>query len=94
MGTLFIPAGKRLSQKQQWIAHARRKRGGIVIDRGCKQAVLKRGTSILPVGVMKIRGPFKKGDCIGVYDEAGREIGIGLSNYHSNEFEGMMGRRR
>jgi len=93
IGTLFVPSKKGLSQKERWIAHSRKKRGGIIIDNGCRRAVLKRGISILPVGVLSIKGSFKKGDSIIIYDEKGSEIGIGLSNYDSLEFKDIIGKK-
>ncbi len=91
IGTFFIPSSRGLSQNERWIAHSRRKNGGIVIDDGCRDAVLKYGKSILPVGVKSIKGVFEKGDSIRVFDIAGKEIGVGLTNYSSHEFDEILG---
>jgi glutamate 5-kinase len=92
-GTFFVPSERGLSQNERWIAHSRKKKGGIVIDDGCRDAVLKRGKSILPVGVKAVKGSFEKGDSIRVYDAAGREIGVGLANYGSKEFKDILGQK-
>jgi glutamate 5-kinase len=92
-GTFFVPGEQRLSRKARWIAHSRRRRGGIVVDGGCRTAVLKKGKSILPIGVVEIRGTFSRGDSITVYDPDGKEIGTGLSNYDSEAFKTVMGRK-
>lgn len=91
-GTYFVAAPQGLSQKERWIAHTRKKRGGIVVDAGCREAVL-RGKSILPVGVKSIKGTFSKGDSIHVWDSDGGEIGVGLTNYGSDEFNEVIGRK-
>lgn len=92
-GTFFVPDKKGLSQKERWIAHSRKKRGGIVIDDGCLEAVLCKGRSILPVGVRSMKGSFEKGDSIRVWDLKGREIGVGLTNYSSEEFKTILGQK-
>jgi glutamate 5-kinase len=93
VGTYFAPSKRGLSLKERWIAHSRKKRGGIVIDDGCREAVLRKGKSILPVGVKAVRGSFEKGDTIRVYGQDGKEIGVGLTNYGSQEFKAILGQK-
>jgi glutamate 5-kinase len=93
VGTFFVPMARRLSQKARWIAHSQPRRGGIVVDAGCRAAVLEKGRSILPVGVINVRGTFQRGDSIAIYDAEGQEIGIGLSNYGDEDFRQIMGQK-
>ena len=37
--------------------------------------------SILPVGILRYEGEFRKGDLIDIYSERGKKLGIGLSRY-------------
>ncbi|MBL8025771.1 MAG: glutamate 5-kinase [Fibrobacteres bacterium] len=84
-GTYFVPSARGLSLKKRWFAHTRKKKGAIVIDDGCRDALVKKGRSILPVGVRDVKGSFEKGDSITVLDLSGSVIGVGLSNYSAKE---------
>ena len=37
--------------------------------------------SLLPIGVIGVKGDFKKGDAIFIRDEKGNHVASGLSNY-------------
>jgi len=68
IGTLFIP-GRRLSARERWILHAKPK--GIIHVNECAVKVLKKGkSSLLPIGIEKIKGQFKKGDVVMINDFA------------------------
>lgn len=41
----------------------------------------KQLISILPVGVLRYEGEFRKGDLIDIYSEGGKKLGIGLARY-------------
>jgi glutamate 5-kinase len=92
VGTFFHPSARGLNQKERWIAHTRKKPGSIIVDKGCRAAILK-GASILPVGVTLVKGDFNKGDSVRVLDEKGREIGTGLAHYGAGELKTLMGQK-
>jgi len=53
-------------------------------------------SSLLPVGVVKIEGTFKKGDIIKIVDETGHSIGMGVAQYgveKAQEFIGENGKK-
>ena len=54
-------------------------------------ALLKRGGSILPVGIRNISGSFERGDTE-VLNKSSRKIATGFSNYSSKECEEIIGR--
>ena len=81
VGTLFVAAQKRLTAKKHWIAFTLRPRGDVILDRGAALAVSAKGRSVLPVGVLGIRGDFRVGDAVRVLDPDGVEIGRGLARY-------------
>lgn len=76
-GTFFVPK-KVISRKKSWIARLKRLSGTIVVDDGCKNALVKKGKSILPVGVLSVKGDFLQGDKVKVLDLNGVELGVGL----------------
>jgi glutamate 5-kinase len=84
-GTLFVAAAKRLTAKKHWIAFTLRPRGDVVLDRGAAHAVRAKGKSVLPIGVLGVRGDFRAGDAVRLLDPDGHEIGRGLSRYPAVE---------
>jgi glutamate 5-kinase len=85
LGTYFQPEKNVLNRRKRWIAYGRVVRGSIVIDDGAKIALCQGGKSLLPVGVIQVKGEFKRGDLISVYDRSDNEVGRGLSNFSSEE---------
>lgn len=85
IGTCFPPVGNVLRARQHWIAYALRPRGAVIIDEGAATALLERKTSLLPVGVLGIRGDFRRGDSIRIMTAAGKELGRGLARLGSLE---------
>jgi glutamate 5-kinase len=66
--------------------------GTIVIDDGAA-AALRRGTSLLPPGIVAIEGQFERGDPVVVRDRAGAEIGRGLSAYGATDARAIAGHK-
>jgi glutamate 5-kinase len=85
LGTLFLPQKQILSRKKHWIAFTLKPNGDIMIDEGAKKAVLDKGKSLLPSGVMEVRGRFGIGACVRLMDQKGQVIGKGLVNYSSSD---------
>jgi glutamate 5-kinase len=90
-GTLFLPQAERLPGRKHWIAFSSKPRGRIVVDGGAGQALLKGGKSLLPSGVVRVEGRFQAGDSVEVRGQRGRLVGIGLTNYSSEEMTRILG---
>ena len=84
-GTLFVAATRRLSAKKHWIAFTLRPRGDLWLDAGAASAVRSKGTSILAIGVVGVRGDFRAGDSVRVLAPEGTEIGRGLARCSSTD---------
>ena len=67
-------------------------RGELRLDDGAVQA-LRKGNSLLPVGVVEVTGNFKRGDVVTIVDASGTELGRGLAEYSSEEAERITGCR-
>jgi glutamate 5-kinase len=93
VGTLFIPSHGSYAARRQWIAVGSATAGAAVVDGGAAEALLRRGKSLLPSGVVKLEGGFGVGDVIAVKNSDGVEIARGISNYSREEAEKIMGRR-
>ena len=75
--TLFEPAANATAARKRWIMGTLEVAGQITIDEGAMRA-LKAGRSLLPIGVVKVRGDFGRGDIVTILDASGREIARGL----------------
>ncbi len=79
VGTVFVASPRKLSARRYWIAFTLRPRGTIVLDAGAAEAVRSKGRSILPVGIVGVRGDFRAGDAVRIVNHDGKEIGRGLA---------------
>ena len=81
----------RLTQKDHWISFVTRPKGKVVIDEGAGLMLVSKGKSLLPCGVVNVQGNFRAGDPIEIEVARGRVIGVGLSNYTSEEIDKVKG---
>ncbi len=72
--TQFIPPQNKVSQWKSWIAFGRTVRGKVFIDEGAVNALIKKGSSLLPVGIKQTEGNFKRGDCVSIISPDGLEL--------------------
>jgi glutamate 5-kinase len=93
IGTYFRPKEQRLSSKKGWIAYGIKSKGSIHLDDGAVKALTDRGKSLLPSGIRKVSGSFKKGDAIVCMCPKGTRIAKGLTNYSSKDLEKIKGKR-
>ena len=79
VGTLFPAAGGVMKARKHWIAYTLRPRGAVLIDAGAERAILGGKSSLLPVGVLGVRGQFNPGDSVRVITAEGTEVARGLT---------------
>jgi glutamate 5-kinase len=91
-GTLFRPAKTRDNARTQWLKHTLKACGEIHIDVGAKNALLNRGASLLPSGVVAVSGDFKQGEAVEISSE-GQVIAKGLTLYNAAELRVIKGMR-
>lgn len=92
VGTLFHPTDKRRSRRLMWLAYASTSQGEVVLDDGAVRAVTERKASLLPAGIVEVRGTFSAGDPIRLVSQSGQVIARGLVNYDAAELPVMIGR--
>jgi glutamate 5-kinase len=93
IGTLVLPARRRLPGRKHWIAFALRPSGALALDRGAAEALRSKGRSLLPSGIRDVRGEFASGDCVSLLDSDGVEFGRGLVNYPAADVLKVKGMR-
>ena len=92
IGTELSPRRAPMHARSQWLADHLRCEGRVILDAGAAAALLKRKTSLLPVGVKAVEGDFVRGDVVACTDEKGVEIARGLANYASSEIRMIKGK--
>jgi glutamate 5-kinase len=83
VGTLVLPHPVTLRARQHWIMYTLRPRGDVLLDDGAARALSVGKSSLLPVGVLGVRGEFHAGDAVRLVTASGNEIGRGLSRLSS-----------
>ena len=52
------------------------------MDKGCSEAILQKGSSLLPVGIVSVEGQFSDGDTVAVYC-GDTELARGITHYNN-----------
>jgi len=90
VGTVFLP-GEKMSSRKHWLAFTTRTRGELVIDDGATRALVEKGRSLLPAGILAVRGSFRIGDPVACVDSKGQEHARGLVAYASEDVDRIRG---
>lgn len=90
VGTLFGASASRLNSRKYWLAYGAVQKGAIVVDDGAVKA-LKKGKSLLSVGVRDVLGEFERGEIVSVQSESGENFARGIANYGSSELVRIKG---
>ena len=72
------------SRKRYFLAGIKTSRASIVVDAGAVKA-LQSGSSLLPVGVISVKGKFDRGDVVKLAQENETPIAMGLINYAADD---------
>jgi glutamate 5-kinase len=90
-GTLFTSERNKLTSRKHWIAFTLEPAGKVIVDEGARKAIVQKGKSLLPSGVLGTEGKFSVGDPVVLLDPAGRAFAKGLVNYGSAEIAKIRG---
>lgn len=91
VGTLFPPRQNRLQFRKRWLAFGSRIKGHLTVDKGCAQALMSSGSSLLATGIKSVEGSFEQGNTVSIVNRDGWEIARGLINYNSEDTRKIMG---
>lgn len=92
-GTTFQPKTEKLSSRKGWIAYGSRSKGSIIIDDGAVKALVQKGKSLLPSGIISVEGEFDTGDAVYCLDAKGNRIAKGITNYAASELRKIRGKK-
>ncbi|MBF0228170.1 MAG: glutamate 5-kinase [Desulfamplus sp.] len=90
-GTFFIPGNRHLNSRKCWIAFNLKSQGSIVVDKGAEDALVKKGKSLLPIGITDVVDDFCMGSPVDICSSNGTILGRGLVNYSSSDIRKIMG---
>lgn len=88
VGTWFTAKDSNLHTKKRWLLSGGKARGSLIVDGGCRNALVEHGSSLLPVGIAAVEGEFHEGDIVNVMYE-GLVIAKGIVNYNSESVEAI-----
>ena len=91
IGTRFT-ARQTLRGKKRWIAYGRQPRGVLKLHPNARPALVEKGSSLLPVGILEVQGNFITGALVSLIDENG-EYARGLVNYSADDLRRIAGLR-
>ena len=90
-GTFFIPRSEKLASRKRWIGFNLKPRGAVILDDGAVAAILRRGKSLLPSGIVAVQGEFSVGAAVEFRNPSGEVLGIGLANYSAEDIRRIKG---
>lgn len=93
VGTVVKPRDKRLPARKLWIAFAVAPSGMVVVDDGARRALIERGVSLLPAGVVGVHGSFAADDAVEICGTDGRVFAKGLVRHAAAKLDELKGRR-
>lgn len=92
-GSLFLGNPQaQTNRRQSWLSTVVKNEAIINIDEGAQTALLQKKTSLLPVGIRKVSGNFKRGDVVNVKYK-NKIIAVGISEFSSKELELIKGKK-
>ncbi|MDN6275155.1 glutamate 5-kinase [Psychrobacter sp.] len=87
VGTLLTTNDKdKIIARKQWLAAHMRMSGTLIVDDGAAKAMVEHHKSLLPVGVVEVRGDFDEGDVVEVvHQDTSERIAVGQVNFSSRD---------
>ena len=93
LGTYFSPLGSHLeSRKRFLLAGITDATGRLFIDEGAA-AALRKGGSLLPVGIVRTEGQFSRGQSVIIVDLENNPVAVGLCNYGVADVDQISGQQ-
>ncbi len=93
VGTVVHPRSERMGARKLWIAFAVGVAGRVVVDDGARRALLDRGVSLLPAGVVTVEGSFQADDAVEIVGVDGVTFAKGLARIDAKDLTALAGRR-
>ncbi len=93
IGTLFRAKSRPAHSRKRWILTGRTEaKGELTVDDGAVRALRENGYSLLPAGIVHVRGKFERGDIISVISVRGDSVAWGVCSYSAEDVRVVMGK--
>jgi glutamate 5-kinase len=93
VGTVFKAMPRKLPARKLWIAFAVGAAGTLQVDEGARRAIVEREASLLPAGVVGVKGQFSPDDAVEIAGPDGRVFAKGLVRHDSGQVASWAGLR-
>jgi glutamate 5-kinase len=90
-GTLFLPKPNSLGSRKGWLAFSTRPAASVIVDDGASVAILEKGKSLLPSGILQVEGNFQRGEVVDIMHDS-ETIARGIVNFSSGDIQLIRGR--
>ncbi|MDR2162123.1 MAG: glutamate 5-kinase [Desulfovibrio sp.] len=90
-GTIFPAEASPLERRKRWLYGAP-PAGDLSVDAGAAAALTEGNSSLLPKGIIRVRGDFSRGEVVRILDPEDREIALGTARYNSEALGLIAGR--
>ncbi|MGZ3788208.1 MAG: glutamate 5-kinase [Bacteriovorax sp.] len=80
------------SRRKSWLSTLVKNDCFVVVDEGAATSLLDSHTSLLPVGIKKVQGKFKRGEVIQICHKS-KVLAVGLSEFDSQELDLIKGKK-
>jgi len=85
IGTFFPAQVNKMESKKRWMLTGLASKGMIIVDQGAASALKEQNKSLLPAGIIEVRGNFQRGDTVDIFDKQGNRLACGISNYEFHD---------
>ena len=92
VGTLFLPV-QELPSRKHWIGYTLKPQGRLHVDAGAASALVAKGRSLLPSGLVRVEGAFSRGAMVDIVAPRGDVVARGLAAYGADELVRLAGRK-
>lgn len=95
VGTVFATQENK-SKLKRWVANSEGYAKGLVyINAGAKASLLQpdKAVSLLPIGITRLEGDFKKGDIIKIVTDNDELVGLGMAQYGAEVAKTYLGEK-
>lgn len=89
VGSRFLATSTHGESRKRWLL-SEKPQGKIIVDAGAEQSLMKRGSSLLPAGIIQTISPFDRGTIVTIASES-HSLAVGITNYSSADIESIKG---
>lgn len=94
IGTYFKPQSTHIEgRKRRMLAAIARTGDQIIVNAGAATALVEKGSSLLPPGIVDVHGSFERGEFVAIADSEGDVIAAGRTSYGSVDIRSIKGLR-